>query len=267
MPELAPDTCTRVALTELSGVTLSGGPATARVESARSGEVNEWDIAGAADFPATACPDLVTVTWEVSGVAVSATVDLVATRYCTLDQIRTYRADEYLSVNASDEDLWNARAWAEEQIEEAAHRIFQPVVRECFVDRPNCTTVVLPMMGGFFAHDIIDVLSATDQDGNAVDVRRHSDVQLDVRRMRAQTAANAVLLLGMRPTPAAMSGAVVALAAWRLLPSVAPDNATSATVGDNFMHFVVGGVNGAATSLPEVNAFIDRYGFKDYFVR
>ena len=130
-------------------------------------------------------------------------------------------------------------------------------MRECFVDRPNCTTVVLPMMGGFFAHDIIDVLSATDQDGNAVDVRRHSDVQLDVRRMRAQTAANAVLLLGMRPTPGSchVRGRCVALAAWRLLPSVAPDNATSATVGENFMHFVVGGVNGAATSLPEVNAF------------
>lgn len=264
MPELAPDTCTRVALSELSGVALTGDPATARVKSARNPEWAEWNTSE--DFPAKACPDLVTVAWEISGVEVTATVDLVATRYCTLEQIRGYRSDEYLSANASDADLWRAREWAEGQIETAAHRVFQPVVREGFVDRPNCTTAAVPLMGGFFAHDIIDVLSATDQDGNSVDVRRQSATHLDVRRMPLQSAANVALLMGMKPTPAAMAGCVIALAAWRLVPSVAPDNATSMSVGDSFMHLVVGGVNGACTSLPEVNAFIDTYGFKDYLV-
>ncbi len=265
MPELAPDTCVRLALAELDGIALAGGPSTARVASAATGEEAEWDTSG--PFAPTACPDLLTVSWEISGVEVSAKVDLVASRYCTLEQIRSYRSDEYLSSSASDADLWRARAWAEEQIEHAAHRFFQPVVRECFVDRPNCTTLAVPMCGGFFAHDIIGVLRATDQDGNPADVRRWSETQLDVRRLSLRSAANAALLMGMRPTPAAMAGCVVALAAWRLVPSVAPDNATSMSVGDSFMHLVVGGVNGAATSLPEVNAFIDAYGFTDYLVR
>lgn len=32
------------------------------------------------------------------------------------------------------------------------------------------------------------------------------------------------------------------------------------------MRFIVGGVDGAATSIPEVNAFIERYGLRDWQV-
>lgn len=266
MPCLSPDTRTRVSLSELSGVTLMGGPATARLGYARGGSA-EWDTSTA--FPAVVCPDLVTVSWEYSGVTVSAVVELVSARYCTLDEIRAYRADEFMLGNTSDDDLFAARAWAEDRIEGSggAHRFFQPVVRKGWVDRPNCTTVAVPLMGDYPAHDILEVLSATDQDGNECEVRRQSAIQLDVRRLKPGSAAEVTMLVGMRETPPGMRECVMSLAAWHLLPKVTPENATSGTVGDNFMHFVVGGVNGAYTSLPEVNAFIDRYGFKDYLVR
>lgn len=266
MPRLSPDTRTRLALSELSGVTLEGGPATARLDYARGGTA-DWDTAD--DFPAVACPDLVTVSWEYSGVTVSAVVELVSSRYCTLDEIRNYRAEEYMLTTSSDEALFAARAWAEDLIEgnRGAHRFFQPVVRKGWVDRPNCTTVAIPLMGDYPAHDILEVVSATDQNGDGCDVRRWSSCQLDVRRLKAGSAAEVVMTVGMRETPVAMKQAVISLAAWHLLPQVAPENATSGTVGDNYMHFVVGGVNGAYTSLPEVNALIERYGFKDYLVR
>ncbi len=266
MPELAPDTRTRVALSELSGVTLMGGPATARLEYARGGDA-EWDTS--TDFPAVACPDLVAVSWEYSGVTVSAVLEIVSARYCSLEDIRSYRADEFMLGNTSDSDLFAARAWAEDRIEGSggAHRFFQPVVRKGWVDRPNCTTAAVPLMGDYPAHDILEVLSAVDQDGEERDVRRLSPTQLDVRDLKPRSAAEVTMLVGMRETPPGMRECVISLAAWHLLPKVTPENATSGTVGDNFMRFVVGGVDGAATSLPEVNAFIDRYGFKDYLVR
>ena len=243
-----------------------GPPPAARVSSARSGDSVDWAV-GDGPLPAAKCPDLITVSWELGGVEVTAKVDVVSSRYCTLNDIRTYRSDEYLQCSTSDESIWNARAWAEERIETAAHRFFQPVVREGFVDRPNCTTSCVPMVGGGYPHDIIEVLCATDERGDEATVRRQSATQLDVRRLRPGSAANVVLLMGMGHTPIGMRDSVISLAAWKLLPRVTPDNATSGTVGESFMRFVVGGVGGAATSLPEVNAFIDEYGFKDYLVR
>lgn len=256
----------RVALSELPGVTLMGGPATARLGYARGGDA-EWDTS--TDFPAVACPDLVTVSWEYSGVDVSAVVEVVSARYCSLEDIRSYRADEYMLGNTPDGALFAARAWAEDRIEGSggAHRFFQPVVRKGWVDRPNCTTAAVPLMGDYPAHDILEVLLAVDQDGEERDVRRLSPTQLDVRALKPGSAAEVTMLVGMRETPPGMRECVISLAAWHLLPKVTPENATSGTVGDNFMRFVVGGVDGAFTSLPEVNAFIDRYGFKDYLVR
>ena len=59
---------------------------------------------------------------------------------------------------------------------------------------------------------------------------------------------------------------MLALAAWYLAPKSGPENATSTSTDAGVLRFVVGGVGGAPTSLPEVNALISRYGFRDLLV-
>lgn len=87
----------------------------------------------------TRAPELLTVEWQVSGATVQAEVDVVASRYCTPDEVRSYRADEYQLGETSDEDVQAAIAKAEEVIEHEARRFFQPVIRRVTVDRPRCT--------------------------------------------------------------------------------------------------------------------------------
>ena len=90
---------------------------------------------------------------------------------------------------------------------------------------------------------------------------------LDVRELGMNKFAEVVVECGMKPTPPEVKSAVVSLAAWYLTDHAMPDNATSANTDLGFMRFVVGGVDGAATSIPEVNAVIERYGLRDYKVR
>lgn len=264
---VAPDTRVRLSLDELDGIALAGGPSGAAVESASTGDAVQWDTSE--PLKPSACPDQLTVTWEMAGVEVSATVDVVSTRYCTLDEVRGYRPESYGNVlsKLTDEQLFQARARAEEVIEREAHRHFQPVVRMAVTDRPNCSPCSLAMSGEGAVFDIRRVLRATDQDGKAVNVTRATDTQLDVRQLGFGKMAEVALVCGMAATPAEMRDAVAALASWYLIPSANPENATSTSTEAGVMNFVIGGVSGAATSLPEVNALIERYGMREYRVR
>ena len=262
MVTVSADTRTRFAVAELGEVACEGGPSEVIVSYLSDGSEVTWKPTEG-DLPAKACPDLITLAWNVSGVTVSATVELVASRYCTLDDIRNWRAEENDAL-LSDGEVWQARAKAEAEIETAAMRTFQPVLRMGFVDRPNCTTTAVPLLGDSRARDLIEVVRAEDNHGRKVQLRLSGKTALVVANMRCGDCANVVLKCGMTQTPPETRDAVASLAKWHLLPHVAPDNATSATVGDSYMRFVVGGVGGAFTSLPEVNAFIDRYGFNAY---
>lgn len=264
MPELRPDTRTRVALDELAGVSLAGGPGTAAVTRLSDGSSSEWDAS--APLAAASCPDLLTVEWEVSGARVSSEVDVVASRVVSLDEIRTYRPTEYALGDSTDEQLWAARARAEEVIERESRRHFQPVMRPAFVDRPNCTTRAVPMVDGSLAHDLVRVSRAVSEGGRAVPVRVSSPTTLDVSSLPHHGWAECAVVLGMRETPSEYAAAVLALAAWYLAPKSGPENATSTSTDAGVLRFVVGGVGGAPTSLPEVNALISRYGFCDLLV-
>lgn len=267
MPRILADTRVRASLAELGELSLDGSPSTATVSYLSNGKSAEWDTAGA--LPVVACPDLVTVSWEYMGITVAAEVDVVARRYCTLDEIRAYRPEEYGLAETPDEDAWAKRQRAEEVIEGNAHRFFQPVMRSALVERTNCSASRIPVFFGedIAPRDLTSVARAEYLDGGSATVRVRQATALDVSDLDHHRPATAAVVMGMKATPAEMHDAVVALAAFYLVPKVGPDNATSETTeAGAVLRYVLGGVDGAATSLPEVNAVISKYGFIDYRV-
>lgn len=219
------------------------------------------------DLPVSTSPELAEVSWSIGGVTVSAQIEVVSKRYCTVQDVLDHNPDENLLDEVDDSTIQDAIDRAESVIETEAHRVFQPVLMRGVTDRPNCRTSSLVFTGDGTAADMRAVISATDQDGKSVRLRVCGSVLLDVRELENGKFANVVVECGMKPTPPEMKSAVVSLAAWYLTQHAMPDNATSQSTDLGFMRFVVGGVDGAATSIPEVNALIDRYGLQDYQVR
>lgn len=265
---IAPNARTRLAVTEVGSVTLDGNPAKATVAYASGAPSAEIEaVADTFALPLVCAPDLLTIAWEVAGIQVTSEVEIVAARLCTVDDVRAYRPDENPALPSIDDAEISAKiAKAESVIENEAKRHFQPVLVRGVTDRPNCRTTSLVFEGDMTSSDIRAVVSAKDQDGNAVTLARANNTCLDVRNLKPGKFAEVVVEVGMSPTPAEVKDAVCALAAWYLMPHAEPDNATSASTDLGFMRFVVGGVDGAATSIPEVNAVIDRYGMKDWKV-
>lgn len=266
MRPLEPNTRTRLSLAELDGVSLAGAPSFASVADAASGESS---IVAAGDaVPTSSCPNVLTVEWDMRGVPVSCEVEVVASHLCSIDDIRSYRSDQYQNSMSHDDDVFAARERAESTIERAANRFFQPVMVRCFVDRPNCTTRTQLMSDdGCIVHDIREVASCKLSDGTDVPVRpvRLGSQFVDVSGMRQGEAAVAYVVCGMLRTPPEARNAVRELAAWFLADHMEPDNALSVSNEAGVVNFVVSGVNGE-TSLPEVNALIKRYERRDLLI-
>lgn len=263
MAGIKADTRVRLCPAELKGLSFEGGPASVTVaDEATGAEVEVPASDGGFSIPCAAAPRLLTATWELDGVRATAQLDVVASQYCTIEEIKAYRADQYQleSLHPDDSAFFEARARAAEDIERECRRVLQPVMRTGFIDRPACTYRTMVMGEGGYQSDLISVVRCFDGDGevDARQVRPGSDY-VDVSRMRIGQAAEVVYTCGMRQTPPGMRDAVVALAALYLAPKTAPDNATSTSTEAGVLSFVVGGVNGA-TSIPEVNALISRYG-------
>lgn len=266
MPQLKTNTLTRVSVDELGDTAIYGGIPTATLTYLSGADDRTWDTSE--PLTAATCPDLITATWETSGVSVAAGVDLVAAHYCTLDEIRAYRETAYQLTGASDEETAAARAQAEELIERECHRFFTPVLREALIERTNCTGARYPIVMDGYAHDLRSVVSAVYvDDGSAAKVKLASDETVDVTAIKQHRPVRAVLEIGASHVPAEVKEAVIALAAWYMLPKAGPDNATSESTDAGVLRFVVGGVGGAATSLPAVNAAIDRYGVREWNMR
>lgn len=265
MATVAPDTRVRATAEEAAVLSFEGDPASLEVTFASTGETVD-----VSEIAAKSAPDLLDVTWELAGVKVSASIEIVATRYCTLGSIIGYRADQYeleKDYAEDDEAVWEARARAEEVIESEAHRAFQPVMRRGYVDRPNCRTRTLVYGPDGYDPDLRSIVSAVDQNGDKANVRqaRPGSPYVDVSMMPFGGSADLVYVSGTQ-MPSEAPDAVRALAAWYLSAKTSPDNATSTSTEAGIINFVIGGVDGAATSLPEVNALIERHGRKDYQV-
>lgn len=266
MLTVSANTRNRVALADLGGVAVEGSPAAVSVTRLSGGETVEWATSEA--LPVTTCPDMLTLTWEVSGINVKAQLEVLATQYCTLDEIRAYRTNEYQLTELSDEEVGGAYAHAVEVLERECCRFFIPVLREALIERTNCTAAKYPVITDGYANDIQKVVSATYMDtGATAPVEFATSATVNVLKVKPKRPIRAVLELGLGFVPREIHDAVVALAAWYLVPKAAPDNATSTSTDAGVLRFVVGGVGGAETSLPEVNAAIQRWGIKDYYVR
>lgn len=264
MVELSPNTTVRVSLAELAGVSFAGDPSSVTLRYATTGDSEE--LASGEPVTVHSCPELVTCEWEYMGVMVEAQLDVVPTCYCTLDEIRAYRMESYQNDEADDASVFEVRSRAIETIEREANRYFQPVVRPASVDRPNCSPNSLPFVAGGIANDIMSVLRSVRSDGFPLNVRVATVASLDVSCMRPGETAEAVLMLGMPRTPSEVRDAVIALAAYYLSPKAGADNATSMSTDAGVINYITAGVGGAATSLPEVNAVIQRYGVRSYMV-
>lgn len=266
MPQLRAGTITRVSLDELGGVAVHGSPSVAHVSYLSGAEDAEWDTTEA--LPVPSCPDRLTVAWEEGGHRVSAGLEVVQCHYCTLDDIRAYRETAYQLTQTSDDDAFAARAMAEQVIERECHRFFAPVLREALVERTNCSSARCPVVMDGWPHDMRRVLSCEYVTGGAASVTcGMTGETVNVSSMRQGEPASAVIELGCEYVPAEVAEATKALAAWYLLPKSGPDNATSESTDSGVLRFVVGGVGGAATSLPAVNAAIERFGIREWNVR
>lgn len=259
MPRLEPDTRLRLSPVELGSIELAGGASTATLGFASDGSTVEW---AGGDITLVACPDLVTVTWELHGVKVSAQLDVVSSSYCSVESIKGYRADVYQLSDQTDDAVIEARSRAIEIIEREAGRFLQPVVRVGVVDRPNCSRVSIPLVDGRMATDVCECMRAEAQDGTPVRVKVETSVSLYVGDVRVGEFAKVVLNMGLRTVPAEMRDAVRVLAAYLLAPKAAPENASSMSTEAGVINYVTAGIGGAATSLPDVNAVIARYGLK-----
>lgn len=269
MATVKPDTRVRASAAEAAALSFEGAAGPVRLAYAVDGHRGESE----SGVPARSVPDLVSCAWDADGCEVRADVEIVASRYCTLDSILRYRADEYqletlYGIKPDSDELWEGRGRAEETIESEAHRAMQPVVRRGWVDRPNCSTRTLVMGPDGYDPDCRAIISATMPGGGPADIAcvRPGSPYVDVSRMPPGTAAEVVYLTGLPTVPPEMADAVRALAAWNLAPRSEPENATTTSTEAGVLSFVIGGVDGAATSLPEVNALISRHGRTAYRV-
>lgn len=267
MRPLEPNTRTRLSLAELDGVPLAGAPSSARVYDAASGETSA-SYGSDQRVETSVCPNLLVVTWDMHGAEVSCEIEVVASHLCTLDDIRSYRGDQYQNAMEHDDDVFAARERAESTIERAANRYFLPVMVRAFVDRPNCSTrTQLISDDGAILHDVRSIARCELSDGTAVDVRpvRIGSQFVDVSSIKPGHAATAYAVCGMLRTPSEARTAARELAAWFLAEHMEPDNALSVSNEAGVVNFVVSGVNGE-TPLPEVNALIKRYERRDLLI-
>lgn len=259
------DTRQRLSVGQLGSLSFEGDPSEVRVTDLATGDEVQTSDAGEGAFSVSTpgVPRLLAVEWEVDGDRYSAELDVVSRRFCSPKDVIDWRKDEYqldLELDAASDVVARAIDSAEATIEEACHRAMQPVMRLGYVDR-CCRTRVLVSGEGGYDPCLSSIVSARREDGSAADVRqaRPGSPYVDVSRLPMGAAATVAYVTGMERIPPEMHDAVCALAAWSLSHHGAPDNATSASTDVGVINYVVAGVSGAATSLPEVNALIARY--------
>lgn len=260
------DTRQRLSVGQLGSLSFEGDPDEVRLTDLATGEPVEAERAGDGSFsvPTPGVPRLISAEWGSGGDLLSAELDVVARRYCSAEDVLGWRRDEYQldrEYDPGSEDVQRAVDAAEATIEAACLRALQPVMRLGYADRGCRTRVLVAGDGGAYDPCLSSVVSARGPDGSPADVRqaRPGSPYLDVSGLAFGDAATVAYVTGSERVPPEMHDAVCALAAWSLSHHGAPDNATSATTDVGVINYVVAGVSGAATSLPEVNALIERY--------
>ena len=253
--KIAPDTTIRVANSEAVSLELD---VTAELGEVRLlpkfGDETVLPLDGNAfDWPILfAAPNAVTFEWRASGstdAAYKNRVEVVSRHYFTIAQLEGYGDGRDDFAGLAEEVLWAARQAATDVFEEAAHR--------SFVGRIG--RVKDYGRDGLLAadHDLREVLT----DGYV----QESDSQLRRAGACGPFPKWVEYVYGADAMPAAVSAAVLDLAAYALRPSNRPIGATGESTDAGYIHFTTAGRDGA-TAIPEVNAAIQMFGAGERFV-
>jgi len=217
----------------------------------RSG--NETALVVGADnavtLPQLSAPALYDIVW-FSGSAESPVeesrngIESVRSHYFSIAELRAYGDGTDSFSLKSDESVWEARARATEEIENAANR--------CWVPRIGSTSV----FGGetSTALDHCDVSSITT-DGWKLDC----DCRASRSNGDAAEAGAIEYVYGKDSVPAPIKAAALSLAAYYLRAEAVPDRAVGEATDAGFLRFTIAGKDGP-TGLPEVDAAIAQFG-------
>ena len=191
-------------------------------------------------------PDIVILEW-LSGDTVLAEnrLEIVSRHYFTLDDLKNYGdgRDEFAGID--DDKLRMCR--------QAATEVFEVNARRSFVQRIGRTKDYGRSDLVYLNHgDVSEILT----DGY-VPV---SDVQLErTPDNRGPYPRFVEYVYGLETVPAAVSEAVLMLAAYTLRPTNRPIGASGESSDAGYIHFTIAGRDGA-TAIPEVNAVIEQFG-------
>ena len=250
--KIAPNSTIRIANSEAVSLELAADAELSEVKlTPRFGDAVTIPLAaGMFDFPTFAAPNLVKVEWfaaDSEEASYENAAEVVSSQYFTLDELRAYdERDDFAEL--ADEVLWSAR--------QAATDIFEEAARRCFVERIGYLKDYGrgPLIAA--SHD----LRSIETDGYAIE----SDSYI----RRTQCGEHPVTVeytYGADAMPAAVSKAVLDLAAYMLRPSNRPIGATGESTDAGYIHFTIAGRDGA-TAIPEVNAVIEQFGAGEKFV-
>lgn len=253
--KVAPHTTIRVANSEAVSLELGVDAELGSVRlRPRFGEdlVLTLDEHGAFDFPMLPAPNAVSVEWREPSsddAAFTTQVEVVSCHYFQLDSLKNFGDGRDDFNQLSTEKLWAARQAATDVFEEAAHR--------SFVERLG--RVKDYGRGWLIAadHDVVEVIT----DGYA----QESDTYLRRLPGCGPFPKWVEYTYGAASVPAAVSAAVLELAAYTLRPSNRPIGATGESTDAGYIHFTTAGRDGA-TAIPEVNAAIQQFGAGELFV-
>lgn len=252
--KIAPNSTIRIANSEAVSLELAATAELASVTlTPRFGDAVTIPLAaGKFDFPTFAAPNIVEIGWfaaDSDEPSYTDTAEVVSSQYFTLDELENYDERDDTFSELSDEVLWAARQAATDIFEEAAHR--------CFVGRIGYLKDYGRGLILAASHD----LKAIETDGYAVE----SDSYIRRVNPSGEYPRTVEYIYGAGAIPAAVSKAVLDLAAYMLRPSNRPIGATGESTDAGYIHFTIAGRDGA-TAIPEVNAVIEQFGAGDKFV-
>ena len=252
--KVAPYTTIRVANSEAVSLELD---VTAELGTVRLlprfGEETVLPLDGNAfDWPILTTPNAVTVEWRAPGsedAAFKSYAEVVERHYFSLADLEGYGEGRDDFDQLPDETLWAARQAATDVFEEAAHRSFTGRIgRTKDYGRDGLLAA---------SHDLREILT----EGYA----QESDSYLKRTGACGPFPKWVEYTYGAEAMPAAVSKAVLDLAAYTLRPSNRPIGATGESTDAGYIHFTTAGRDGA-TAIPEVNAAIQQFGAGERFV-
>lgn len=252
--EIAPNTTIRIANSEAVSLELGVDAELGEVRLLpRFGDEAVIPLVGGAfDFPLLAAPNSVTIEWRAPGsddAAFTSYAEVVSRHYFPIGSLEDYGDGRDDFGDLPEETLWAARQAATDVFEQASHRSF---VERIGRSRDYGRDALIPV-----SHDLREILTEGYAQESDSYIRRTAECGPFPRWVEYTYGAESM--------PAAVSAAVLDLAAYMLRPSNRPIGATGESTDAGYIHFTTAGRDGA-TAIPEVNAAIQLFGAGERFL-